>query len=281
MHNGEGLVRRLLHDAAEDVRQDNLEVSPSELPTMLSARTNRRQVPKRGKGLPALTIMRSVAVAAIFGVVGLGWVAAQAPDAPGDFGCPSSLTWANRTYVGFSDVRRLPHPDDSLGLGASPECDDGNGIAPAHVYPVSSIKSVNPKVALLAQGKVWLREGVTDREFRQVEDFKKELPCEEVDHPVEGALLAVTGTARGDGRTSIAPPYTAVMSLQTAPDFWAEYAEVTIRVAITAKTTGGSDGVAIRRALDGQRVSLSFVCNNSQFRAEKLQLLADQHSAPK
>lgn len=207
-----------------------------------------------------------VAAAAVALAIGGGtWIASR-DGTPPQTSCPAVMEIQGRTYEGHGEMLRKPRPGKPLGTGVIPGCDDED-----RSVNVVELPGVDPRVAVLTNGGVWLAESVASVP-PEVAELDELVACAgEGTGYVAGDWVAVEGPmpTRDDGLT---PPYVAVIQADEGNRVpLTRWSTVTIKVRVSTDTVGADDSRLADRALRGpERVSVVVHCDGGSFVAESL-----------
>ncbi len=224
-----------------------------------TARARRRRS-RRVAAIPA------AAAAALIVVASAVWLAADRPPeraGTGDASCAALLEFQGRSYVGHGEPLRRPRPGRLLGTGKA-------GCAGADLE-VRALSGVDPTVAVMTDEGLFVSGSLRSLPPR-VTELDLPVPCTESGtSSVTGDWESVEGPmpARDNALT---PPYVAVLKAQRGSwlplDRWEA---VTIRVHVTAGTSGGTDPSLAEQALRGaEPVTATVHCERGDWVADGL-----------
>ncbi len=218
---------------------------------------------RRRRALPWL----AAAVVLAIGVGSVGWWAASRDDrGQSQASCASLLDFAGRGYVADGALLNLPRAGGRLGVGTRPGCDDGGGTVSAEKVAVDRIPGVDPGTAVLTDGVVWVSDDLTHPPASVVA-MNTRVVC----RPSGGSTLGgeVIGYHGPVITSAISPPYALDVVVDRGDAVRLDrYAEVTVRLRVTDRTSGATDADALRRSLSEQsRVTATVQCRGDRFEA--------------
>jgi hypothetical protein len=219
---------------------------------------------------PPARWMAAAAAAAVVAVGGTGiWAAVQDDSAPAA-SCAAEGTFEGHTYTPRGDVARVPRTGSSVGSLVLASCDDGQGASGGDSLAAFGLPGVDPGVAVVADGTVWLREGAATP--APVQELSRPVPCQGPAATIAGRLREVDAQAQAD--FAVRAPYSASVLADQGPGLPLEdYSAVLLQVAVTEQTTAGTDPALLRAALaEGRRITVSVVCSGSGFTATAMAL---------
>ncbi|QNN53805.1 DUF6281 family protein [Nocardioides mesophilus] len=220
------------------------------------------------------------------GLVGAGLVAASVavavplltgPPDPGGTGeakCVALLDFAGHRYLGDGSLGEGAElrPGKVLGTGVHPGCDDGGGAAETYESTVRAVPGVDPGVAVLSDGQVWI-----DEEAKTAPEFltraRQAVRCD-LDAPLTltGAWTGVEQRAKvrfdGDVR---APARITVVVQGPSPVVPPAFAAVTLPVRLPrgVDVPPADDVVAMLQR--GAPLRLTVTCDGPAFVATALE----------
>jgi len=224
---------------------------------LAAARTRRRLL-----WLVAVT----VSVVALVG--GGTWLAAMSGERASPEGaCASEIVFEGRTYAGYGDPLRTPRRGERLGVATTPTCVDGQRSG-GEQLDVWSLPGVEPSVAVMADGVVWI-EGRPSALPERLHELTEPVACTAPGQStVTGRLMSVEAPMDGEDFRP-RPPYQAMVVADGGSSLPPpEYSRVTIEVTVTSRTEGGSDAELIAGALrDGDHLDITVRCAAGAFEA--------------
>lgn len=227
-----------------------------------TVRAARRRRSRWVAGIPA------AAAAVLIGVAGVAWLAVdrspgRTGTGAGEASCAALLEFEGRTYVGHGEPLRRPRPGRLLGTGTA-----GCGGADLEVR---ALPGVDPTVAVLTDEGLYVSGAVRSLPAR-VAELDRPVRCTgSGTSSVTGDWVSMEGPmpARDNELT---PPYVAVLKVGRGDwlprDRWET---VTIRVRVTAGTSGGTDPSLAEYALRGSEpVTATVHCDGGDWVADSL-----------
>jgi hypothetical protein len=187
-------------------------------------------------------------------------------DAP-EASCAAEIVFDGTTYAGYGDPLRTPRPGERLGTGTTPPCADGQRAGNEEV-DVRALPGVDPEVAVMAQGVVWI-EGSASALPEELQELTAPVECTtEGESVVTGRLVSVEAPmSEEDLRPE--PPYEATVEADGGASLpLSEYSSLTLQVVVTSATEGGRDAELLDAALrNGDHLDISVRCAAGRFEA--------------
>jgi len=215
----------------------------------------------------------AVAATVVALVAGGTWLAAMSGETESpDSSCAAEIVFDGRTYAGYGDPLRVPRRGEPLGVATTPACADGQ-YAGGEELEVWTVPGVEPHVALMADGVVWI-EGRESALPEQLQELTEPVGCTAAgESTVTGRLVGVEAPI-GEEEFEPRPPYLATLVADEGASLpLARYSSVTIEVQVTATTDGGDDAELVAAALrDGAHLDIAVVCTAGRFRATSWRL---------
>ncbi|MGB7448356.1 MAG: DUF6281 family protein [Ornithinimicrobium sp.] len=186
--------------------------------------------------------------------------------------CAAEIVFDGRTYAGYGDPLRMPRPGQRVGTGSTPPCADGQR-AGNEAVEVWSLPGVEPDVAVMAQGVVWI-EGRASALPEELDELTEPVKCTAADEStITGRVVSVEASV-GEEELRPQPPYEATVKADggaTLP--LSQYSSVTVQLVVTSQTQGGRDAELLDAALrSGDHLDISVRCVTGRFEATSWRL---------
>jgi len=210
----------------------------------------------------------AVLVTVVALVVGGTWLAAMSGERESpQVSCAAEIVFEDRTYAGYGDPLRVPRRGERIGVATTPVCPDGERSG-GEELDVWSLPGVDPSVAVMADGVVWV-EGRESALPQRLGELTEPVACSSPGpSTVTGRLVSVDEPPTG-GDFRPRPPYEAIVVADGGSSLpLSEYSSVTIEVQVTPTTQGGSDADLVATALqDGDHLDIAVRCSAGAFMA--------------
>ncbi len=265
----ESQLRTQLADAAERAPvftgvDSERAVTQTSAPTDASRHRRRRRW---------LALAAAAAAVAAVAAAGVSWWPVGSGGGDGAAVCASELVLDGNVYQEDGELVRVPRHGPSLGKAVRPACGDGEGMSVAEQVEAFELPGVSPDIAFFANGGVWLSGGLQDWPA-WAEELSKPVPCTGAGETTIGGTVIGINAPQVEKAYDFRIPYTANFLADEGSTLpLTEYTSVTIRMRVTAATTGGRDDEFLRLALsDAARVTATVRCDGAHFEATSLKL---------